>query len=192
MDNAAPQRGVPIADAAEQLGVTIELLRKRAQRKTIPAYKVDGRWYVVLDGVQDWTPGHDQDRTSSPGRDESRPPVVSPAAMAQLEAVRDQWLQPLVSQIREQAEHIGRLAAERAAIARERDDLADRLAADRGLADQLVNVLQAERDQLRADLERLQVSRDPVTEHRAEQVPTEGGLRPGPWARLQRRLRGES
>jgi len=42
--------------------------------------------------------------------------------------------------------------------------------------------VEQERDQLRAELARLQVSRDPGT----EQPPA-----PGPWQRLRRRLRGE-
>ncbi len=53
-----------------------------------------------------------------------------------------------------------------------------------------MTALQEERDQLRVALERMQVSQDPSTEHRAEQVPTEEPLRPGPWQRLRRRLRG--
>ncbi len=73
MDTPDPRGGVPLHEAAEILGVTVELLRKRAQRKTVPAYKVDGRWYVVLEGsptVQDTTsPGPVQDRMTSPGQD---------------------------------------------------------------------------------------------------------------------------
>ncbi len=38
---------------------------------------------------------------------------MNPTARAQLEAVRDEWLAPLVAQITEQAERIGRLEAER-------------------------------------------------------------------------------
>ncbi len=99
------QAGVPIADAAEQLGVTIELLRKRAQRGTVPAYKVDGRWFVVLDTttpiVLDTSPGQDvQDGTSRTGQraETGQPPrSVTPAAMSQLEAIRDEWLQPLLN-----------------------------------------------------------------------------------------------
>ncbi len=42
------QDGVPLADAADQLGVSIDLLRKRAQRGKVAAYKQDRKWFVVL------------------------------------------------------------------------------------------------------------------------------------------------
>ena len=98
--------GVPIAEAAERLGLGVELLRKRAQRGTLPAYKVDGKWFVVLDGVpggvQDGQPaggGPVLDGTGRPGRNAATMPppgAVSPAARSQLEAIRDEWLLPLV------------------------------------------------------------------------------------------------
>ena len=65
--------------------------------------------------------------------------AVSPAAYAQLEAVRDQWLAPLVAQIAEQAERIGRLEAERDAT---RAELAE--------ARRWAEIVGMERDQLRA------------------------------------------
>ncbi len=152
MDSHDPRGGVPLHEAAELLGVTVELLRKRAQRNTVPAYKVDGRWYVVLDGTPsglDAAPlGPVQDRTGSPGQDESQrdPPAVSPAARSQLEAIRDEWLRPLVDRIGELEREAGRLQAER-------DALAAQVADDRRMADQLVNVLQAEVERLKASTE---------------------------------------
>ena len=56
---------------------------------------------------------------------------MTDAARSQLEAIRDQWLQPLVEQIREQAERIGRLQAERDAAERERAAAVAELAAER-------------------------------------------------------------
>ncbi len=164
MDSPHPRGGVPLHEAAELLGVTVELLRKRAQRKTIPAYKVDGRWYVVLEGLQDVQdmrlPGPVQDRTGGPGQDvQDHPPppasTVSPAARSQLEAIRDEWLRPLVDRIGELEREAGRLQAEREAARRERDDLAARVADDRKLADQLVDVLQHERDAAVKDRDRV-------------------------------------
>ncbi|MDP9355693.1 MAG: hypothetical protein M3R02_10520 [Chloroflexota bacterium] len=172
MDSPHPRGGVPLHEAAELLGVTVELLRKRAQRKTIPAYKVDGRWYVVLEGLQDVQdmrlPGPVQDRTGGPGQDvQDHPPppasTVSPAARSQLEAIRDEWLRPLVDRIGELEREAGRLQAER-------DALAAQVADDRRMADQLVNVLQAERDALQAEVERLRVRSEPV-EPAASQGP---------------------
>ena len=170
-----PTGAIPIADAAARLGVSVELLRKRAQRNTMPAYKVDGKWYVVLDvdqdGVQDIPPRAEdvvasrtvQDGTSGPGQDGNRGAAswgVSPAARSQLEAIRDEWLAPLVAQIREQAEEVGRLRAEREAVAAERDRLRREREDDRRLAGQLVDLLQAERDELRAEVGRLRAGED--------------------------------
>ena len=49
--------------------------------------------------------------------------AVSPAARSQLEAIRDEWLQPLIDQIRDAERTIGRLEAERDQAAQERDAL---------------------------------------------------------------------
>ncbi|MDP9471110.1 MAG: hypothetical protein M3Q71_10670 [Chloroflexota bacterium] len=169
MDSPDPRGGVPLHEAAELLGVTVELLRKRAQRKTVPAYKVDGRWYVVLDGLQDaqdtTSPGPVRDRTGSPGQDvlDNPPPLpstVSPAARSQLEAIRDEWLRPLVDRIGELEREAGQLQERVAGVERERDGLAARLANNRKLADQLVNVLQAERDALATEVEQLKAAQD--------------------------------
>jgi hypothetical protein len=43
--------GLPILEAAATLGISENAIRKRIRRKTIPAYKIDERWYVVLDGL---------------------------------------------------------------------------------------------------------------------------------------------
>ncbi len=45
--------GIPIREAAARLGITVESLRKRAQRGTITAYKVDGEWFIALPAEQD-------------------------------------------------------------------------------------------------------------------------------------------
>ncbi len=98
---------------------------------------------------------------------------MNPNARAQLEAVRDEWLAPLVAQITAQAERIGRLEAER--------DVAEaaRLAAER------------ERDELR---ERLDAA---LTTPGATEAPTvliveaDGHTHPPPlWRRLLGKLRG--
>ncbi len=43
-------KGVPLAEAAKQLDVSQELLRKRIYRGLVTGHKVGGRWYVVLNG----------------------------------------------------------------------------------------------------------------------------------------------
>jgi hypothetical protein len=45
---ANQDKGIPLAEAAKQLDISQELLRKRIYRRLITGYKVGGRWYVVL------------------------------------------------------------------------------------------------------------------------------------------------
>jgi excisionase family DNA binding protein len=66
----APARGVPVSQAARQLGVSVATLRKRVQRGRISAYKVDGQWMVVLPTVASVA---------------SESPVVSPGTDARTE-----------------------------------------------------------------------------------------------------------
>lgn len=50
------QDGVPIGEAADRLGISVEAARKRVQRGTLPAEKgPDGLWYVYLPDGQDAT-----------------------------------------------------------------------------------------------------------------------------------------
>ena len=94
-------------------------------------------------------------RPTDQATDQPAAPPVPAAARRQAELIRDEWLAPLIAQIREQAETIGRLEAERAAMATERDRLLAERDSDRRLADRLVDLLQAERDEARAEVERL-------------------------------------
>ena len=172
-DMTAPlhQAGLPITEAAKHLGVTTELLRKRAQRGTIPAYKADGRWFVVLDQaddpVQDST--RDQahvvlDEAQMTGQDSVPIPPgrgIAPAAMSQLEAIRDEWLQPLIDQLKTQATQIGRLEVERdqaiaqmRATIRERD-LLQQAAEMAHAAEEQLKVVIAERNDAYAEVELL-------------------------------------
>lgn len=82
--------------------------------------------------------GDEDAATRSLGSERTSP--VSPISERQhLDAIRDEWLQPLVNRIGELEREAGRLQAER-------DILAAQMANDRRLADQLVDVLQQERD----------------------------------------------
>jgi len=54
--------------------------------------------------------------------------AVSPSARAQLEAVRDEWLAPLVARNEELARENGRLGERLSSTERERDELRERLA----------------------------------------------------------------
>jgi predicted ArsR family transcriptional regulator len=116
--------GLSIAEAADRLGISENAVRQRIKRGTLPAAKGDGVWSITL-------VDYDTDHQPTTGRDheagyQGRPPddyeatssssVVSAAARAQLAAIRDEFVQPLVDQIAAQAEQIGRLSAERDAL----------------------------------------------------------------------------
>jgi hypothetical protein len=194
MDITEDHGGIPIA-------VTVEMLRKRAQRGTIPACKQDGKWFVVLDATEAGSVLDGQDRTSRPGQDTPPTPpstAISPAARSQLEAIRDEWLQPLVEQLKDQAEQIGRLR-ERAEIAEgerqaaeeerrvgdrkrdtlrwERDRLAEQVPAERAAWDELTRTT-AERGILLREIARLragQVAPKKSPENRARRSPRRRG-----------------
>jgi len=80
-DDATTWRdGLPIGEAARALDMTKTALRKRVERKTIPAHKgPDGQWYVVV--PREATPGYDR-RTpvSQEGATPSRAPSVERTA----------------------------------------------------------------------------------------------------------------
>ena len=130
----APQRDsattiLSVADTAQLLGISPGAVRKRIERGQLAARKVRGQWHVILDAagatgqdtttttrhdVTDTTPRHNPNATGMTS-------LASDAARSQLEAIRDEWLAPLISQITEQAERIGHLEAEKTAAEQARD-----------------------------------------------------------------------
>ncbi len=64
MQDAA--RGVPVSQAAAVLGISVAAARKRVQRGSLRAYKVDGQWMVVLPMGSEV--GQDVGRTIALGR----------------------------------------------------------------------------------------------------------------------------
>ncbi len=148
---------VSIEEAASRLGITPNAVRQRLKRHTLDGHKTPAGWVVVWPPTKT-APATDQTTTidvawSATDQPTNRPTdhdkaavgVVSPAAQSQLEAIRDQWLMPLVERVGELEREVGRLDAEREGVARDRDRLAEQVASDRGLADQLVNDLERER-----------------------------------------------
>ncbi len=106
-----------IGQAARLLGVSENAVRQRIKRRSLPAAKVEGVWRVWLPDQEGRPPGDHEvgyQGDHQPDQEATSPSVaVSPAARAQLEAVRDEWLQPLVDQLRSAERTIGRLEAER-------------------------------------------------------------------------------
>ena len=69
-----------VREAAELLGTTVDAIRKRVQRRTIPYEKdSDGRVWIVLDAVQD-PAGHGQDT----GRPQSDSSALTPELVEEL------------------------------------------------------------------------------------------------------------
>ncbi|MDP9358683.1 MAG: hypothetical protein M3Q71_18430 [Chloroflexota bacterium] len=89
--------------------------------------------------------------------------AISPAARSQLEAIRDEWLAPLVERIQNQAERIGRLEAER-------------------------NHLQAEVERLRAAQDAPSVA--PAVHHATEPTNAAPDTSPSWWVSWWRRFIG--
>ncbi len=116
-----------VSEAARLLGISEGAVRKRIERGQLRAAKVKNQWQITIgtddlaetalrDATRRDETGHDAtDTTDATGQDATRHAsgVVAPAAIAQLEAIRDQWLQPLVDRIGELEREAGRLQAER-------------------------------------------------------------------------------
>lgn len=115
--------GLTIGQAADVLGISENAVRQRIKRGSLEAAKVDGIWRVVAgDHEADYQATGRSDYQADHEPTTSQP-AINPAALAQLEAIRDQWLQPLVTQIRELERDVGRLTAERDHAIHERDEL---------------------------------------------------------------------
>lgn len=104
-----------VREAAIRLGISEQAVRQRIRRHTLVAERSEGIVYVVLpaDSTADTTPAETLSYTADATPDST---AVVLAARAQLEAVRDEWLQPLVDQLAAAHERIGRLEAERDAL----------------------------------------------------------------------------
>lgn len=154
-DTTASPLIVDVPEAARLLGITDGAIRRRLERGQLGGQKVAGRWQVVL-GV----PSNATNATRHDATDAARPAqAVSPAPISQLAAIRDEWLTPLVTTIREQAETIGRLQEERdvalqrasaAEAAVTREQVGRRAGA--AMADQLATLLEQQIERLRVTL----------------------------------------
>ncbi len=151
---------VSVADAADLLGISAGAVRKRLERGQLAGRKVGGQWQIVLTAVD--ATGHvvtdatrrDATVTTETTRPDATPPAVSVAARAQLSAIVEEMIAPLVARHEERVADMGR------AIGR----------------------LEAERDALRVELERVRAGQDTATTQPEAQHATEPS-RPteGPW-----------
>jgi hypothetical protein len=69
---ANQDKGIPLAEAAKQLDISQELLRKRIYRGLITGYKVGGRWYVVLNTDAQDTEHNQEEPARNQDKEDSR------------------------------------------------------------------------------------------------------------------------
>ena len=81
--------GLDIGQAAAALGVSVDVVRKRVRRGNLRAYKVDGRWKVVLPTVQEAVQGNGQDSPGDNGLDHGQDSNGRAALIAQLQTEND-------------------------------------------------------------------------------------------------------
>jgi len=174
-------------------GLQVATVRKRIQRGQLVGYKgADHRWYVLEDELPDAT-GRDatRDATGHATRQDATAAVaVNANARAQLEAIRDEWLQPLVETISQQAERIGRLEAERESVGAQLAAKNETLIAK----DELIADLRTELRR-RAERDRLTAAQAVPAAPGTTETPTpddpSGAASAGFWARVRRVFGGE-
>ena len=150
--------GLSIADAARHLAISENAVRQRIKRGTLAAVKVDGVWRVTIDEtdlVGDHEVDYQADQESRPSADhetgyKERPPAdyettsqpaVSVSARAQLSALVEEMLAPIIAQHEEQTAQLARQLG--------------RTEAERDQARQETSAARLERDALQAELDRL-------------------------------------
>jgi hypothetical protein len=88
---------VDIATAALWLGLSVDTVRKRVQRGMLPAEKVDGRWFVVLDRVLDHAQDVQDSHPDGPeGYDKSYDNVRGPEGLGELVALVERQQQTIM------------------------------------------------------------------------------------------------
>ncbi len=129
-DATAAEMVASVSEAARLLGISEGAVRKRIERGQLRAAKFKNQWQITIgtddlaetalrDATRHDETGRDTmdatDATDATGQDATRQSsgAVAPAAVAQLEAIRDQWLRPLVDRVGELEREAGRLQAER-------------------------------------------------------------------------------
>ena len=93
----AGERGIPVAQAAQALGLSPNAVRKRIRRGSLSAYKVDGQWFIVLPVAHEAAQvvGHQSDL----GRDVGRGEVAAMAMLVQQVQEENRRLWELVERV---------------------------------------------------------------------------------------------
>jgi excisionase family DNA binding protein len=87
----AMEQRLPISEAAEKLGLSLDVARKQVQRGQLPAEKVGNRWYVLMDQVEA-KPSEtisDPSQTDAPLVSDRIPDSLRPERDGELAALRE-------------------------------------------------------------------------------------------------------
>ncbi len=117
------EQGLPISEAAHAMGISVDSLRKRVQRRSVKAYKGnDGQWRVVLP-VGDLPETSADERPTSGTAAETAPTaaIISPAD--QFARVIEQAIAPYAARLEAVSREAGELRVRLEHAERERDDL---------------------------------------------------------------------
>ena len=124
-----PEHGLPIADAAQMMGVSVDALRKRVQRRSVRAYKgTDGQWRVVLpeSKTPETSPATE---TLSETSEDSETSAVIGTPDERFARVIEQAIAPYAARLEAVSREAGELRARLEQAERARDELRARLAA---------------------------------------------------------------
>jgi hypothetical protein len=104
---------VPLIEAAQRLGVSVDAIRRRIRRGTITAEKREDRWFVE---VPDGEAAYDSAQASA--YDAPRPPPPVPDAMIQAMIVMQRQMDILTSELEVKNQQLADAAIERAELRR--------------------------------------------------------------------------
>lgn len=113
---------VTVESASHMTGVPPRTLRRWVQDGKVAAITGQRGKLIRLGDVRTIaqltgrTVGQPATAEESAGQVTEDLPAISPAASAQLAAIRDEWLRPLVDQVAELSKDLGRVTAERDAL----------------------------------------------------------------------------
>lgn len=114
--NPGTDEWVGLVEAAARLGMSVDTVRRRVKRGELDGRKLHTqqgfKWQVRLG-----TPPTQPMQDAGPAEQAEPRAIVSDQARQQLEAIRDEWLLPLVRENGDLRERIGHLEAERDALA---------------------------------------------------------------------------
>lgn len=103
--------GYSVSEVAEILGISKNAVRKRVQRESLPATKVEGEWRIFLQDEATGTTKRDSDTGQGIGQDIPQDVAID-IARQQLETFRDAFVLPLVDRIGKLEHDNGQLEVE--------------------------------------------------------------------------------